>query len=420
MPERMAKRVRRLGTTVLPRAVDGRILFPIIAMMLLLTAISVSAFRGGIADDGRVHIPLNYTNFDAPGKGSTFYDSAYGTRIVRVSDPNIVHEYSTVNAFNRFDTRALLLTSAGFFVIDQSGNVIVPAIQLQIPAGSNPRWSRTNSNMIYYFSGNRIMQFNLTTLQRSIVYTFSEYAYIDHGGGISDISRDNRMVFVGNSRYVGVFDLDERVVVGVRDLPNVNQESGVDISPSGNFVVLAQGVGDNRFEVYGSNMVYQRTLDAFAGHFDLGIDTLNADVVLTFAWSDSTDPPGCETGGVIKIRLIDGVESCIFRGLSGTHISSTGDTPWAVVTTVADNGTAGGSLPSDWRARWRVYENEIFAVRLDGAQVRRFVHHRTRTLDDYYYNPLATISRTGKWLMFSSNVGTNQPTQYLAFIGCPC
>jgi hypothetical protein len=44
-------------------------------------------------------------------------------------------------------------------------------------------------------------------------------------------------------------------------------------------------------------------------------------------------------------------------------------------------------------------------VKLDGAEVRRIAHHRSRPFDSYNYMPRVTASRDGSRIIFTSNYG---------------
>ena len=44
-------------------------------------------------------------------------------------------------------------------------------------------------------------------------------------------------------------------------------------------------------------------------------------------------------------------------------------------------------------------------MRLDGSEVGRLAHSRSRPLNGYYYMPRATVSRDGRRLVYSSNHG---------------
>ena len=54
---------------------------------------------------------------------------------------------------------------------------------------------------------------------------------------------------------------------------------------------------------------------------------------------------------------------------------------------------------------WTTFTNEILMVRLDGGEIRRLIHHRSRPFNTYNYTPRASISRDGTRALFSSNFG---------------
>jgi hypothetical protein len=54
---------------------------------------------------------------------------------------------------------------------------------------------------------------------------------------------------------------------------------------------------------------------------------------------------------------------------------------------------------------WMPYTNEILMVRLDGSEVRRLAHHRSRPFNTYNFFPRASVSRDGRRLAFASNFG---------------
>ena len=54
---------------------------------------------------------------------------------------------------------------------------------------------------------------------------------------------------------------------------------------------------------------------------------------------------------------------------------------------------------------WTTYTDEILMVRLDGGEVRRLAHHRSRPYNTYNYTPRASVSRDASLVMFASNYG---------------
>jgi hypothetical protein len=54
---------------------------------------------------------------------------------------------------------------------------------------------------------------------------------------------------------------------------------------------------------------------------------------------------------------------------------------------------------------WTTYTDEILMVRLDGGEVRRLAHHRSRPYNTYNYTPRASVSHDGSMVVFASNYG---------------
>jgi len=52
---------------------------------------------------------------------------------------------------------------------------------------------------------------------------------------------------------------------------------------------------------------------------------------------------------------------------------------------------------------WKPYTNEILRVKLDGSEVVRLAHHRSRPVNSYNWQPKLSISRDGSRLAFMSN-----------------
>jgi hypothetical protein len=63
---------------------------------------------------------------------------------------------------------------------------------------------------------------------------------------------------------------------------------------------------------------------------------------------------------------------------------------------------------------WKAYMNEILQIKLDGSEVRRLAHHRSRPFDSYNYTPRASASRDGSSLIFTSNFGLYGPSTVYA------
>src|SRR5205823_908415 len=128
---------------------------------------------------------IDYTTFIPPPKGGSYVDPVFLCTIQRLTDswPNTVHhEFSSMRPFNLDNTLLLLYQDQdpgrNFYVIDRNGNVIVPPGSFEFSGtGSEPRWSRDISNVLYYHINNQLKK---TTVPPApccyeVVRTFTEY-----------------------------------------------------------------------------------------------------------------------------------------------------------------------------------------------------------------------------------------------------
>lgn len=380
--------------------------------------------------DSQAQVPPDYSSFRPPQRGETYNDPAYKTPITRLSDgqgqfnDSVHHEYATMSPFNKDNSRILLMTdSKGCYIVDLKGNVVVGPDDLSLSASAEPRWSMTDPNVFYFHQGNSLYEYNLQSRQKSLVKTFSEFRTISFGNGEADISEDgDRMLIVGDDREIGVYRFSTNTLG-----PTLNAKAGggfdyADMTPNNNVLIRWHGVGRSRnqgIELYNERMEFIRQVTPFGAHADRGRDLNGDEILLIASYNDTEPPPGCEINGIEKVRLSDAKRTCLL-GLPFTaeiHISanSAGKNPWVLVSvTDTGNGTASpqGNLPSNWAQMWRPYYNELILIRLDGSQVRRIAHHRSRTIGDYWWMPRAAISRDGSYAIFDSNFGQSPMRDY--------
>lgn len=166
-------------------------------------------------------------------------------------------------------------------------------------------------------------------------------------------------------------------------------------------------------------------------HVDFGLDMAGNDVGLV-ARVDNTVVPGladaCPNGGGSDIQKswstswTTMTDSCWFdTNWRAQHISYRGGPtqPWAIWSAF-DDATYGGiyNIPpeSDWQTVWPKWAGEVVAARVDAnndpTKVVRLAHHRSHpnySGDDapgkFWRQPHAAISRSGKYVMFDSDMG---------------
>jgi len=404
------------------------------AAVVLAALLGLSAAQGqGTAG---VVIPPQYAGLLPPPVTGSYEDPAFGTTITRLTDSSslaaggLVPEYSQTSSFNLDDSYLLLYSSVigQFHLFDGNGTQV--RVLTEIPGGlSEPRWSRSTPDLLYYHSGNRIMSLRPTTGRTELVATFSQYRQIHFGTGQGDISDNERISVVGDDRYIFVYDLANRTPFAVLD----TNESPVDgrgfdavtINQDGNgFVVSydengpARGQGMEQFDVNG---VFVAQLQNASAHFGMGRDVDGAPAVFTTnSPTNPQQPPGCDNG-VVKIAL-DGTarRTCLIRlaWAMEKHISARGNDGWVYVSTFQPSAqpVPAGADPTD-ESVWHPYTNEIFRLRADGSAVERLAHHRSRA-DSYWRQPHANISISGNRLVYGSDfhldgVGPNYADTFL-------
>lgn len=365
--------------------------------------------------DSAIRVPPDYYSFMPPSIGNTYFDPVFGSTIKRMSDatispdaaygagflPFISTEYSTMSPFNLDNSRILALHFSYFGLyhglFDTAGNFI-KNLPFPVSASTEPRWSRTNPNLLYFINGNQLKILNVSTDVISVVHTFTEYTSIT-GNGESDISFDgDHFVLIGNHRFVFVYRISSDVSGPAFDTGGRAFDS-LYITPDNNVTITWYDRGSARFngiELFDRNMNFLRQVARAGGHMDVARDTDGEEVLV---WTNSNDVLATCPNSVVKIRLNTGQQTCLLTldASLALHISGTDNSGWFFMETYAP------SDPNPSSADWKPYTNEILQVKLDGTQVRRLAHHRSRPFDAYNYEPRATTSRDGTRIVFTSN-----------------
>jgi hypothetical protein len=377
------------------------------AIVIFLTNTFIFAYN----NDSAVYMPAAYTSFQPPAAGGSYTDAVFGSAVKRLTNSmsltradnggtlaTIEPEYSTMSPFNMDNTRLLLVHFSYFGLYDGDGNFL-KNLPLEINSGSEPRWSRSDPNVLYYVRGNQLKQYNAGTDAMAVVHTFSEYTSIS-GMGESDICFDgHHMVFAGDKRYVFVYDIAAGTKGPALDTGGRSFDS-LYITPDDNVTITWNSAGTGRFqgiELFDISMNFQRQIARAGGHMDVTRDT-NGDEVAV--WMNAGDPKPICDNGIIKIRLADAQQTCLISldWSLAVHISAPDNAGWAMVETYAP----GDPMPPNG---WKRYTDEFLQVKLDGSEIRRLAHHRSRPLNSYTYMPKVSVSRDGSKAVFGSNFG---------------
>lgn len=400
--------------------------------LLLVSLLSVGVLSAGPGSAHKKkkmitsHEPLPEPLLAKPATGASYLDPVFGTTIMRLTDAaaqraeGFVCYYSKLDPFNADETKILIYRRGGQWLIySRENHTLRRAPVKNSQTDAQPRWHPTQANLLFWFDANKIMQYDFSTGRTAIVHTFPAYQFVtnfDEG----NYSADGRYVALAGKNWPWqtglqeffVFDLNERMLLGKPLAATGRTVDWVSISPSGKYVVVLVGSphGPGQWQgldVYRApEMALQpQAYYPYSDHADLGIDGDGNEVYVT---DNAEDTYPDRLRHLEKYRLADGMKTDLLGcawGLSRLVSCRSFAIPgWALVSTY--------SSPKHL-AEEKVYpfDDEIFAVKMDGSRaVKRIAHHRSQrfsagdnSYNNYWDQPNAVISRSGNYILFSSN-----------------
>lgn len=372
------------------------------------------------------HNPIFQGSYGKPALQFPYLDPAFGTKITRITNAfglaraGSFPQYSKRQAWNANETRMIIFSAEGkCFLYDGSSYQFIK--ELPGLEGEDIFWHPSNPNQIIFVPDNVIRSYNILNDQISEIYTFPQYSWVNTRGE-GNLSRDGRYyAFVGQTydttthfKDILVFDLQTNSVISTMPLPaSLEDFDWVSISPTGNYVVVNYATMDTgRYqgvEVYSRNLNFLWQKPLGYGHSDLGIDGSGNEFLVIDYYDENTN-----STFIKKINLSNGatINLLEYSWSFYTHISCRNivRADWCFVSTF--DGV--GRLMHD-SLTWLPFEDEIFALKLDGSgDVQRIAHHHSRrytlTTPDpdnsiYWAEPHATVNQLGTKLLYGSNWG---------------
>ncbi|MCK6556697.1 dockerin type I repeat-containing protein [Candidatus Binatia bacterium] len=359
--------------------------------------------------------------------GIAFVDPVFGTTLRRVSAASSgggfeTQTYSQLQAFSTDDTYLLLTGSTGYVVRRVADFSAVDG--LDTSEWNAPRWLATSPHALVHFDSNadttvRVQRTDVATRQTTTLFTFpSIYSRVRVNQSFDELSRDGRwlaalLVRNDGSEAIVALDLQDLTLGAELSVPALYagpcspdptwgelEPDWLSASPLGRYIAV-QWPRDGTTRCSGLETFDIRT-GAFVGrvydghqHGDLGVE-LDGDteIFMTFElyhWSGSLS---------IGVRALPGTATAsppayvqILDWGNAEHISCRG--PYGVCLVTAGFDTGNG---------WSAFEGELF-LQYTGGSVLRLAHHRSSSCG-YWVQPRASISRTGRYVVFASDWGT--------------
>ena len=406
-----------------------------------VTATSGSAPICGKIDDSLVHPPPNYDTFRPPPVGQSYVDPVYGCTVERLTDgsqeslwdgshPALMNYYSTLSALNANDTMLFVIANDGGWSLRSTAGSIVTTYT---PNWSGiPVWDASNGNVFYYATGNSVASgtINGSSIIETVLQTFPEYSGVTQMDS-ADLSQDgDHIALVGQNSNgtmdVFVWSFSQKAKTSVYTTRCTGSVAG---SSQPGCLHKLQLTADNRLGIEfvndgtgaeqglrlwnGSSLVH---LQDHTSHYDTGYD-LNGNPIFISqnnSYSLSGLNNNCADGWGMDVRQLYNLMSsvCLIDYQPYWHVSYRGSLsqPW-IALTFFDTRTPGPeyfSTDPNYQAistgNWQLYEDEVMVAKVDASKIYRLAHARSRSLESYWAQPRGTISRDGKYIVFTSNM----------------
>ena len=398
----------------------------------------------GKTNDKSLYLPTNYDSFTPPAVGQSYVDPVFGCTVKRLTDgtleslwdgkhPGLMHYYSTFSAINAGGTLVFVIANDGSWSIrDTNGGVAVSAANMPNMSG-HPVWDAADGSSFYYAAASTLNKgtINSGLVNRTVVHTFGEYGAVTSMDS-ADLSQDgDHIALVGQNSDgtmdVFVWSFNQQGKTSQYTTSCTGKVAGAaqpgclhKLQLSANNLLTIQFAGEGSGVEQGVRLWNGSTLvhmqDVNTNHYDTGYD-LNGNPIFA-ALNNSVTLPAisnpCPGGWGLDVRQLNNLASatCLLDNEPYWHISYRGSSsqPW-IALSFFDSRTPGPeffSSNSNYRpvstSNWQLYEDEIMLAKVDGTQIYRLAHARSRSMESYWAQPHAAISRDGKYIIFSSNM----------------
>jgi hypothetical protein len=442
---------------------------PVFIICLILGATAAAFGQApscGVADDGQIHTPPNYTcsgggsptpcsqpvaGIVAPlappaAAGGTITDPQYGCTIKRMGQIGAIpglgstqsghHYYSTQSPFDASDTYFMGYSDSGSYYIQNAstGAYVINASAMPNIGGAphDIVWDPVLTGTFYAGQGNTFVKYVVSgsSLTSTVLHTFSGYStcFVPDQEGLS-VDNPTLVWLVCDTTAILYNDSTNTVISSSLSVGNYGGSPGwhkIQIMPSGKMLMTWEGSPSGQgpevlFNTDGS--LYWDPKFEYSNHTATGYDLSGHEVIIAQA-SGVANLNGCANAWT-QLSIIDiNAETAI--GCLTPHVvpnyeisyeMSAQGGGWVLLTSC--QAGCGGStaaptpysfdtvsptrLSSGWASAWQLYDEEAFVCKIDGSGCYRLAHMRSRDAENYWAIPRGAESFSGNYIAFDSN-----------------
>lgn len=376
-----------------------------------------------IKTDSGVYLP-SATPSPLPAAGGSFIDGLSGVRLTRLTDETDGSGFGTTYSIwptaNRDNTRLWILNStqnsywtAGF---DPQTGKRAGALKPVPPAPGrlfvnyeSALWSGVDSDKIFIIADAKIYAYRPSTGTYTLVKDLTPHFGADYYFLQQHKSRDDKRFAASGKFGFMVYDLEQdKILLDVR----TTDMNGIALDRSGRWLLYVPN-DDHTEYIYNVDTGTREQItsdsrtglpDFTIGHCDVGTEV----IVGNDRWRGGITLRNFSSPHTPQLPF-QYAPSWISQ-----HLSMTADNEnWALLSTYGE--VAGPADPNR-------FKNECFQIGIQGAEagkVRRLFHHRAR-IDDpdfskrYWATPKGNMSRDGRFVFFTSNMGGNRNDLWVA------
>lgn len=375
-----------------------------------------------------------------PPAGGSFIDGLSGVKISRLTDEldgaGFGTTYSIWPTANCNATRLYILNSATntYYTAEfdpASGTRIgqlraVPSLPARHYSNyESALWSGSDPDKLFLFVDAKLYAFQPSTQVSRVVKDLTPILGVDYSFRQQHKSLDDKRFAASGPLGFVVYDVEQdRVLLDVR----TTDMNGIALDRSGKWLLYVPDDDHTEF-VYNVETGAREELrsdrntglpDFTVGHLDVGTDVI--------AGND-------RWGGAITLRKFSTPHAFTrpfvyaSTGWFSHHVSMTAtDENWALLSTYLDivgpRDANGKPIPPFDPDK---FKDEVFQIGIQGeatGKIRRLFHHRALANETdfgkrYWQIPKANISRDGRFVFFTSNMGGSRNDLYVADLGTP-